>query len=165
MSVDAAEVKERVARAIASQDQATVTVLSSLLAVEDELGFIPPEAVDAVARATGTTVNDVWGVASFYTNFRFTPPASHRIEVCWGASCHVLGASSVAGEVLEALGLKTEGDTADGRLDFRFNTCLGACSQGPVISIDHQLRGRLTPGAARELAQSMMKEGVDGPHA
>ena len=165
MSVHAAEVRERVTRAIASQEQATVTVLSSLLAVEDELGYIPAEAVEAVARATGVTINDVWGVASFYTNFRFTPPGSHRIEVCWGASCHILGASRVAREVLETLGLEMEGDTPDGQVSFRFNTCLGACSQGPVMRIDHQLKGRLTPGAAGELVQGLMKEPVGGPHA
>jgi NADH-quinone oxidoreductase subunit E len=165
LSLNTAEVKGRLDQAIACQDQPTVTVLSSLLAVEDELGFIPPEAIEAVAKATGTTVNDVWGVASFYTNFRFTPPSCHRIEVCWGASCHVLGASQVAVEVLGALGLKTEGDTDDGNVEFRFNTCLGACAQGPVISIDHNLKGRLSPGAALGLIQALVNETTGGPHA
>lgn len=155
MTAGPADLRERVARAIASQEQPTVTVLSSLLAVEEELGYIPKEAAEAVAQATGATVNDVWGVASFYTNFRFAPPGEHRIDVCWGSSCHLLGASRIAREVLQALGLDGEGDTPDGRFSFRFNTCLGACSQAPVISIDHRLKGRLTPEGAKELTVSI----------
>ena len=145
MTLTSFDLRERVARAISSQQQRTVTVLSSLLAVEDELGYIPPEAIEAVAQLTDSTVNDVWGVASFYTNFRFDPPGTHRIEVCWGAACHVLGAPRICQEVFRALGLESEGDTADGRFSLRLNTCLGACSQGPVMSIDHRLKGRLTP--------------------
>ena len=63
-------------RAVNDQPQRTVTVLSSLLAVEDAIGYIPPEAVEAVSARMDATVNDVWAVATFYPNFRFSP--SHR---------------------------------------------------------------------------------------
>ena len=72
------------------------------------------------------------------------------VEVCWGPSCHVQGAMETIGAVLEALGLDDEGDTEDGAVTLRYNTCLGACSQGPVISVDHHLIGRLSPDGARE---------------
>ena len=137
--------KQRIAKAVHSQAQPTVTVLSSLLAVEDELGYIPKEAVEEVADFTHATVNDVWAVASFYPNFLFEPPCEHRVEICWGASCHLLGAMDLIDAVLEATGLEDEGNTADHRLSIRLNTCLGACAQAPVISIDHQLIGRLSP--------------------
>ena len=163
MTSDTAQLRERVVQAIASQKQHTVTVLSSLLAVEEEVGYISQEAIEAVAQATGTTINDVWGVASFYTNFRFTPPGLHRVEVCWGTSCHVLGAPRVAQEILEALGLEKEGDTPDGKVSIRLNTCLGACSQGPVISIDHQLKGRLASGVAGQLVLRLI--GASNPEA
>ena len=146
--------KDRATKALNSQTQATITLLSSLLAVHDELGYIPSEAIDEVASFTHSTVNDVWGVASFYTNFRFTPPGPHTIEVCWGPSCHVLGAMPVIKSVLDTLELKGEGDTADGAISVRFNTCLGACAQGPVISVDHRLIGRLTPDRARSVVVS-----------
>jgi NADH-quinone oxidoreductase subunit E len=140
--------KQRIAHALRSQPQPTVTILSSLLAVEDELGYIPKEAVDEVAVFTSSTVNDVWAVASFYPNFRFQPPCDHTVELCWGPSCHLLGAMPLIAAVLGAVGLKGEGDTPDGRLSLRYNTCLGACAQAPVISIDHQLMGRLSPDEA-----------------
>ena len=141
--------KERIKKAVHNQPQPTVTILSSLLAVEDELGYIPPEAVAEVAGFNRATINDVWAVVSFYPNFRTTPPGQHRVEVCWGPSCHLVGAMPVIAAVLEAVGLPAEGDTPDGRLSLRYNTCLGACAQAPVMSIDHHLIGRITPEQAR----------------
>ena len=141
--------KERISSAVHGQTQPTVTILSSLLAVEDELGYIPRQAVEQVADFTRSTVNDVWAVASFYPNFRFEPPSSHSVEVCWGASCHLVGSVPVIEAVLEAAGLPGEGDTPDGFLTVRLNTCLGACAHAPVISIDHHLIGRVSPDSAK----------------
>jgi len=142
--------EQRIQNAVHGQAQPTVTVLSSLLAVEDELGYIPKEALEEVAEFTHSTVNDVWAVASFYPNFRFDPPAEHKVEVCWGASCHLVGAMGVFKSVLEAAGMEDEGDTADGRLTVKLNTCLGACAHAPVMAVDHHLFGRVTPQSAAQ---------------
>ncbi|MCY4555991.1 MAG: NAD(P)H-dependent oxidoreductase subunit E [Chloroflexi bacterium] len=136
-------------RAVNDQLQSTVTVLSSLLAVEDAIGYIPTEAVDAVSVRMDVTVNDVWAVATFYPNFRFDPPTDLRVEVCWGPSCHVMGATAVISAAQEALGLSDEGDTPDGKATLRYNTCLGACAHAPVMAINHHLAGRITPDNAR----------------
>ena len=127
--------------AILNQIWVRTTVLSSLLAIEDALGWISSEAVEEVAEYTHSTTNDIWAVASFYTNFRFTPPGEHTIEVCWGPSCHLRGGMRLAKHALDALGLSDDGDTPDGRMTFRFNTCLGACARAPVVSIDHKVMG------------------------
>ncbi|NQW23182.1 MAG: NAD(P)H-dependent oxidoreductase subunit E [SAR202 cluster bacterium] len=146
--------------AVHGQTQPTVTVLSSLLAVEDALGYIPKEAVEFVAGFSNSTVNNVWAVASFYPNFRFEPPAEHLVEVCWGASCHLVGAMGVFKAVLDASGMADEGDTPDKRLTVRFNTCLGACSQAPVMSMDHHLAGRVNPElAAKNVANLLAQDG------
>ena len=149
---------ERIIKAIQSQPQPTVTILSTLLAVEEAIGYIPKEAVEQVASATNSTINDVWAVASFYPNFRFQPPCRHRLELCWGPSCHLKGAMPLIGAVLDTLGLEGEGDTAGGELSVRYNTCLGACAQAPVISIDHHLLGRLTPQAARAAVAGLLSQ-------
>ena len=159
MASEGADLRQRIASALQSQQQATVTVLSCLLAVQDELEYLPQQALEAVAEHTGSTVNDVWGVASFYTNFRFAPPGSHVVELCWGPSCHVLGAMGVAKAVFECLGLEGEGETPDGKVTVQFNTCLGACAQGPVISLDHELMGRLTAQAARDALAPIIGSG------
>ena len=159
MTADTKGINERVTKALGSQQQHTITLLSSLLAVQDELGFIPEQAVEQVASFTNSTVNDVWGVASFYTNFRFEMPGSHTIELCWGPSCHVQGALAVIKAVLDSLALEGEGDTPDGRASVRFNTCLGACSRGPVISVDHELKGGLSPDSARGMVTQLLQPG------
>lgn len=149
------DMRGRTRKAISSQKQATVTVLSCLLAAQDELGYLPDEAIEEVASHRGTTTNEVWGVASFYTNFRFTPPGEHVVEVCWGPTCHLSGAAHVLQTVMDDLGLTGEGETADNRVTLKYNTCLGACSQAPVLSMDHSLIGRVTPESARALVAGL----------
>jgi NADH-quinone oxidoreductase subunit E len=126
-----------------------------LLAVQDELGYIPDEAIEEVAVLNETTINEVWGVASFYTNFRFTPPGAHTVEICWGPTCHLKGASHILSRVMDHLGLEDEGETEDGAISFKFNTCLGACSVAPVMSVDHRLIGRVTPDSASSRVQKL----------
>lgn len=156
--------RARAAQAIASQSQSTVTVLSCLLAVEEDLGYIPKEAVEAVAEFTQSTINDVWGVASFYPNFRFSPPSRCQVEVCWGTSCHIMGASRIAQAAMRALGLEGEGDTGDGEFGLRFNTCLGACAQAPVASVGHELKGRLTPVRTEQMLRNLSRAYRDRAH-
>ena len=146
--------------AIQNQKRPTVTVLSSLLAVQDDLGYIPNEAIEQVAIKMNTSTNAVYGVASFYPNFRFTPPGDHSVEVCWGPTCHLAGAANILDKVLEELNLDTEGDTSDGRVSFRFNTCLGACSQAPVVNLNHELFGKVTPDDVVDLIKNMSKDDV-----
>lgn len=141
--------------AITAQPQPTVTVLSSLLAIEEEFGYIPPQAIDEVATRESVTVNDVWAVATFYTNFRFTPPGRHIVEVCWGPTCHLLGAQSLVERVQNALGMSGEGDTPDGNVTLKYNTCLGACAQAPVMAADHHLHGRATNEKVDKLLNSL----------
>ena len=157
MTSTAQDLRQRIHKALISQKPTTITLLSSLLAVEDDLGYIPEGAVEEVAHFTNTTINDVWGVASFYTNFHFTSPGLHKLELCWGGPCHILGAMKVIQAIMDEVGLSNEGDSPDGKVSVRFNTCLGACSNGPVMSIDHKLMGRLSPERARELVNSLME--------
>lgn len=156
MTVTKDSLRLKAREAILTQGWTRATVLSSLLAVEDALGWIPPEAVEEVAEYMHSTTNDIWAVASFYTNFRFTPPGEHRIEVCWGPSCHLRGAMGLARQALDALGLSDDGDTPDGRATFRFNTCLGACARAPVVSVDHKVMGPVSPERLRELLEGVL---------
>ena len=150
--------KQRITQAVHGQAQPTITILSSLLAVQDAIGYIPKEALEEVADLNRATVNDVWAVASFYPNFRFEPRCDHDVEVCWGASCHLVGAMPVMEAVLDAAGLEKEGETGDRRLSVRFNTCLGACAQAPVIAVNHHLKGRISPETAREQVMGLLTQ-------
>ena len=156
------DLRGRIQKAIRNQKRPTVTVLSSVLAVEDELHYIPEEAIEEVAEHSNTTTNEVWGVASFYTNFRFTPPGEHNVEICWGPTCHLLGAQQILHSVMDDLGLEDEGDTIGNQISLKYNTCLGACSVAPVVSIDHRLVGRQTVESARKLINDLRNNGRAG---
>ena len=127
-----------------------ITVLSSLLAISNKFHYIPKKAVEIVAKYTDKTINDVWGVASFYTNFRFTPPGDITLDICWGPTCHILGSHKILKEVHGLLGINQEGETKDGKVTLRYSTCLGACSQGPVFAIDHKLFGKASLSKIKE---------------
>ena len=157
MTADSHNIRERIRKAISSQKRPTVTVLSSLLAAQDELGYLPDEAIEEVATHSSTTINDVWGVATFYTNFRFTPPGNHLVEVCWGPTCHMAGAPYILKGIQDDLGLSGEGETEDNRITLKYNTCLGACSQAPIISINGRLMGLMTPENARGSVAKLVK--------
>ena len=145
MATESATLRLKAREALAAQKQPSVTPLSSLLAVQDALGYLPVEGVEEVAAFTSSTINDVWGVASFYLNFRFTPAPEHTVEVCWGPTCHLMGAPRILEAFQEVLGVTGESETSDGKFALKYNTCLGACSQAPAISIDHHLVGRVEP--------------------
>ena len=155
MTTESEVFRQKARDAISSQRRPTVTILSSLLAAQDALSYLPEEAIEEVADFTKSTINDVWGVASFYTNFLFSPPGKHQIEVCWGPTCHLKGAMSILQTLQETLGLSTEGETRDMQFTLKYNTCLGACAQGPVISIDHRLIGRVTAAEAQRLVSEV----------
>jgi NADH:ubiquinone oxidoreductase subunit E len=150
--------RARAREAITCQPARTVTVLSSLLAAHDELGYLPPEAIEEVAVRTSASPNEVWGVASFYPNFRFTVPGRHKIELCWGPTCHVLGAQNVLQGLLSKLGLQNEGDTTDGAITLKLNTCLGVCPHAPAMSLDEQLVGHIDLPRAVLLVERILTE-------
>lgn len=158
------KLRDTIRQALRSQQQPTITVLSSLLAVQDVLHYIPNEAVEETATFCGSTINDVWSVASFYTNFRFTPPGDWFLDVCWGPTCHLAGAQPILAAVQETLEVQGEGESPDGKVTLRYSTCLGACAQAPVIAIDHKMIGHATPESATEVARDLRKRDKTEQH-
>ena len=154
------KLREQIRQILNSQEQPTVTVLSSLIAVQDSIHYLPDEAIKETATFCGSTINEVWSVASFYTNFRFTAPGEKTLDVCWGPSCHILGAQKVLDSVQTALEVKEEGESPDRKVTLKYNTCLGACAQGPVIAVDHHLIGKQTAESAAKIAREL--RGLDG---
>ena len=149
------KLREQIRQVLNAQAQPTVTVLSSLIAVQDSIHYLPDEAIKETATFCSSTINEVWSVASFYTNFRFTAPGDKTLDVCWGPSCHLVGAQQILDSVHTALEIKEEGESPDRNVTLKYNTCLGACAQGPVIAINHHLIGKQTPESAAKIAREL----------
>jgi NADH-quinone oxidoreductase E subunit len=104
--------------------------------VQDVCGFVPREAITLVARHLGLPSSKVYGVATFYNQFRFQAPGRHRVQVCRGTACHVKGSASVLDAVCRNLGIRPGQTTKDGLFSVEVVACIGACGLAPVIAVD-----------------------------
>jgi NADH-quinone oxidoreductase subunit E len=107
-------------------------------------GFISTEAMSLVADALETPVSRIYGVATFYNQFRFAPLGEHVVELCRGTACHVKQSLALAQHLKRRLKLRDDGNSADGRYTVISVACLGACSIAPVIKLDGEFYGHLT---------------------
>ena len=112
--------------------------------IQEAEGFVSVEAMELVAEALETPVSRVYGVATFYNQFRFAPLGEHVIEVCRGTACHVKQSLALAQHLTRRLKLRDDGSSADGRFTVVTVACLGACSIAPVIKLDGEFHGHLT---------------------
>lgn len=104
--------------------------------VQEAQGYLSEEAIGELERLLGISANEIYGVATFYTQFRFVPPARHTICVCQGTACHVRGGAQVLEEVQRELGVNAGQTTADGQFALERVACLGCCALAPVVSVD-----------------------------
>jgi NADH-quinone oxidoreductase subunit E len=119
-------------------------VIPLLQKTQEIFGFLPEESMREIARVTGKAAAEIYGVATFYAQFRFTPMGRHVMKVCHGTACHVQGADSLDTVVEQKLGVKPGNTTADGEFTVERVACLGCCSLAPVVMIDGEVYGRLT---------------------
>lgn len=115
-----------------------------LQATQQIYGYIPREAFHYISKHTGIKLSELFGVATFYAQFRLNPVGKHIIKVCHGTACHVQGANVISESILEALQIKDGETTPDGFYTVESVACLGCCSLAPVIMIDEEVYGKLT---------------------
>ena len=124
------------------------SLITILQKTQELYGYIPMDAVYAIAAVTGDSPAHVLGVATFYSQFRFTAVGKHLILLCKGTACHVNGAESIA----------DGGTTEDGLFSLSLVACLGCCSLAPVMMIGERTYGALTPDKARKILRDIRKE-------
>lgn len=110
---------------------------------QDIYGYLPYEIQQRISEALNISISDVYGVASFYSQFNLTPKGKHRISVCLGTACYVKGANKVLERIEEKLGIKNGECTEDRLFSIDSCRCVGACGLAPVIMIDDEVYGNL----------------------
>lgn len=121
------------------------SLITILQQAQEIYGYLPMDVIYHIAEKTGSTPARVLGVATFYTQFRFQPVGKYLIMLCDGTACHVNGSARIAAAVQEYLGVENGGTTADGLFSFSIVACLGCCSLSPVMMINEDTYGSLTP--------------------
>jgi len=149
----------RVAGELVTLPRSPSSVIPLLQKLQQDEGFVSEQAIERVARYTGASASAVYGVATFYSQFRLTRPGRHTIRVCEGTACHVLGIGAVLERLTEELGIDVGGTTADGLFTLESVRCLGCCSLAPAVMIDDETYGRVTPDSIVE-AIDAVREGA-----
>lgn len=111
---------------------------------QSQSGYISRETVDQIADYLGISEAHVYGVASFYTQFRFEKPGDHQVRICLGTACHVQGGKILSDEIQSAIGIEPGEISQDGKFEFHEVACLGCCAQAPVVEIDGRIHGKVT---------------------
>ena len=124
---------------------ATIPLLQK---VQSEIGYIPPEAVREVAEILELPESEVYGIATFYSEFRLIKPGRHQIKICMGTSCYLGGGKELLEHVSHELGIRPGKTTEDEKFSLETVACLGCCSKSPVMAVDGKIFGGISPSAA-----------------
>jgi len=122
----------------------TAELIPILQQVQGEFGYLREQDMVDVARFTGVSESRVYGVASFYAQFRFAPVGENTITVCRGTACYVRGAQQVLDEVSRHLGIEEGETTTDGKYSLETVACIGCCALAPCIAVNDKVEAKMT---------------------
>ena len=119
--------------------------------VQAHFQYLSADMVDQIGSFTGVSAGEIFGVASFYAQFRFSMPGEHTVKVCLGTACHVRGSARILDVLEHQLHIKAGQVTDDGRLGLEEVACFGCCALAPVVMVDKDVHGRMTSNKIRKL--------------
>lgn len=136
------------------------SLIPILQEVQEELGYVPLEAIGQIAKFLRLTEVAVLGVATFYNQFRLTPPGKHSIKVCMGTACHMKGGNLIMESWERETGISVGETTPDWELSLERVACVGCCTLAPVAVVDDTVHGRVSTTRVKGLllALAMQKE-------
>ena len=152
------EQEQKLLEVIAQNKDLPGALLPVLHEAQEIYGYLPIEVQQMVADGLGISLSEVYGVATFYSRFSLTPKGKHRISVCLGTACYVKGADKVLAAVEKKLGIKSGECTADGLFSIDSCRCVGACGLAPVMMVDEEVYGKLTPDLVGKILDKYIKE-------
>lgn len=118
---------------------------------QDTYGYISEKAIDYISHVTGIPAAHIYGVVTFYAQFRTRPLGKYAVKVCNGTACHVNGAKLITATITDELGIDYDETTDDGNFSLLSVACVGCCSLAPVIVINEDAHGRLAPAGCRKV--------------
>lgn len=138
-------IRTSVAGVLHDHEAARENLIPILLQVQEELGYLPALAMEQIATALQVPAVDIYGLATFYNQFRLHPPGKHQVKVCMGTACYMVG-GRIALECFERRLEISEGETTpDRKFSLERVACVGCCTMAPVVVVDKQVEGRVTP--------------------
>ena len=131
------------------------SLITILQHTQDIYGYLPKEAIIKISEATGIAESEIMGVGTFYTQFRFQPVGKYLIMLCQGTACHVNSSELILQTIKDELGIDDGETTDDGLFSLKCVACLGCCSLSPVMMINEDTYGSLTPDKTRKILNEL----------
>ena len=136
------------------------SLIPILQEIQESEGFLSEKSVVKVGEYLKIPTSQIFGVATFYNQFRFEPQGKNHIQICRGTACHVLGSATVLTELEKHLKIKAGQTTRDGQFSIEVVACIGACGLAPVISINGEFHAKVTSESMKTIIDSYKKEEV-----
>lgn len=146
---------EEVMKGFGGTETELIPILQKL---QNAYGYLPQDVIARLSERSGIFISRIMGVATFYSQFKLQPAGKHSLKICFGTACHVNGAETIAEALSDELSVEVGGTTEDGLFTFESVACLGCCSLAPVMMIDGDTYGRLTPDSARQVIKNFYAE-------
>ena len=140
-----AEQEAQLREVIASHRDMQGSLMPVLQKAQDIYGYLPVEVQSIIAEGLGLSLEQVYQVVTFYSQFALNPTGKYRIAVCLGTACYFMGAQNVLDDLEKQLGIKAGGTTPDGLFTLEATRCLGCCGLAPVMTVNEEVYGRLVP--------------------
>ena len=131
------------------------SLITILQHTQDIYGYLPKEAIQKISSTTGIAEAEIMGVGTFYTQFRFEPVGKYLIMLCQGTACHVNSSELILQTIKDELGIDDGQTTKDGLFSLKCVACLGCCSLSPVMMINDDTYGSLTPDKTRKILNEL----------
>ncbi len=134
------------------------SLIPMLQDIQEHEGWLSEESLKRVGAHLNMPVSKVYGVATFYNQFRFQPKGRFHIQVCRGTACHVLGSSTVLEELKKYLKIDVDETTSDGLFSLEVVACIGTCGLSPVVNINGNFHARVSPESIKEILENYRKQ-------
>lgn len=151
MTVELRQVSEIIERHGAER----MHMLAILQDIQREFNYLPRPALEQIAEQMGTSMGEIYRLATFFKAFRLHPRGEHMLKVCLGTACHVIGGKRILEHLERELGIEAGQTTPDGKFSLEAVRCLGACALAPVMVVDEQVYGRVTSARASRIIASL----------
>ncbi len=133
-------------------------MVAILLGVQDALGYLPVPVLKHLAERLEVSPISLFGIVTFYTSFQLNPPGRHKCTVCMGTACHVRGAVNVLKEFERRLDIPAGSTTPDRHFQLETVNCVGACAMGPLVIVDDEYHGNITPTKIPRLLRRLERD-------
>ena len=139
-----AEQEAKLLEVIAKYDGVKGAMMPILQEAQEIYGYLPIEVQRIIAEKTGTPIEEIYGIVSFYAQFKLNPDGQVAIAVCLGTACYVKGSGDILDEICKELNMASGETSSDGKYSIEATRCIGACGLAPVLTVNGDVYGRLT---------------------